>query len=685
MTLKKPNKSYFLSYIRYNLKTNRVQIIVFAIMNFIILLLPYLMNMGLFFKVYNHIKRNDFSFIIQDLWTSFFISVRLIIIALMIAIIMFTIISAKSFKYYYNRAMMDTLGCLPLSYKERFWGDYLSGLLVNMISFVPFGVISLIMTIISAPFEKKILNYSNSKEIMPSNFMNVFITVFLTYIAIHAITVFVTSCCGKLSSSIVYSFVTMLILPGIFTSFGLVGYSEVLGINMLNEISERVGMFPPFGWIFSEILKEYGLYYVRFQLYPSNIIIFVLITAMFILGAYFVGRRRKADRVEQGFVFKGAYRAISLGLITVMIGFTVFYFLLDEINAVSVFKAAGLPFGIYLALELSNSKSFKGLWRSVIRYVCVFGASFGFLFLMRSTHGFGLQNRLPSVNSISEIRFSGDYFYEYYINRDQVKNTIINKNSIASVIEEHRKLLDNSDKLTTLTEFNMLEITYVTNNGQEITRSYSCDNDSELIKEFSENVKKLGFDKRAPLGFLDDPVYENLEIHCYVNGNKHDMPPLVIREDKEEEFADILKNDILNFYNSNRDGNIGDVYFRTENHTCPYSICSTYKDTIAFLENPENFGKSEVTEEKSYHVKYKSGDDMKFIVELYLIIYPDSKSNAVKRFLELVEIINKDEVEKYSEIYIQGRPSCYQYGVKKEDELEMRKVLMEIFRENNAH
>lgn len=50
-----------------------------------------------------------------------------------------------SFKYYRSRSSMDTLGCLPITYGQRFWGDFLSGLAAIV---VPFSVMASIGGII---------------------------------------------------------------------------------------------------------------------------------------------------------------------------------------------------------------------------------------------------------------------------------------------------------------------------------------------------------------------------------------------------------------------------------------------------------------------------------------------------------------------------------------------------------
>lgn len=705
MTSKKQNKSYFLPYLRYKLSRKRPQIIIFAVFNLIILILPVVLNIGPMFSIganyeaYIKNLRNPAYSKAYDSFNTFMgITFFLGNLIAVVSGIMLTVISAMSFKYYHNRAAMDTLGCLPLSYEDRFFGDYFGGLLVNLISFIPLFIISFIMTFIMELPVKKIEGISTTIMGYPSFLRKFFITLLLMYISIHAITAFVTSCCGRLGNSITFSFVTMLIMPGLFTCFGMSGYYSVPGIDILSEIEERVGMFPPFGWIFSTVLnnikQRYYFYltdgFMSFAIESAlNLIVMLLITAAFIVGAYIIGKHRKAECTEQSFAFNGAYHIISLTLIAMLIGFIVYYSPDGGFDLKTILKALGITFFVYLALELSKNKSFKGFWKSLLRYGCVFGASFGFLILMRVTGGFGEQNRIPAVNSIDHVKISGDYFYgDFYGTENTKYNIIRDKSSISAITDGHRRLLDNVDKLST---GEMLELTYATKGGGEIKRFYSCEKgENDIIKEFSNEIKKLEFSEKASLGFLDDPDFNDLNIN-YNSRKKNDPNSHVMRAEKMAEFVKILKNNVIYNYDKSLDMSHdivqknGDVTFRTKSankYLGRYTILPTYKDTIAFLEDPDNFlDGSEVKEGERYNIYYLNRDG--FLGSINIVISSDDESEAVKRFIGLLEA-KRSETEYSTSFIIYGTKNGVDYGVRKENETEAKEALAEVFREKVA-
>lgn len=699
MTSKKRNKSYFLPYLRYKLSRKRPQMIIFALLNLITLILPvvllidpvsrmsagyeeYLNNLGNYKVLYDlpfSIARENFNYCCG-------ITLQLGVYAAIISVIMLTIITASSFKYYYNRAAMDTLGCLPLSYGDRFFGDHFSGLLTDFISFVPCFIISFIMTfIIEAPMKNFGGMYITQ---YPSFLRKFFISMLFIFISVHAVTSFISSCCGKLGNSVTFSFVTMLLIPGLFTGFGMAGYYDVVGIDALSIIQEYVGMFPPFGIIFHAVLEnangQSNSIYMSFGIESSlNVAVILLITAAFIVGAYFVGKYRKAERVEQSFVFGGAYHAISLALVAMIIGFIVYFSNNGGLDLVTVLKALGITFFVYLALELSRNKGFKGFWKSLLRYGCVFAASFGFLILMRVTDGFGEQNRIPSVNSIDHVEISGDYFYSTY-DSDSPDNNISDKSSISQITETHRKLLDNADKLST---GDMFKLTYTTNSGREIKRFYSCEREeNNIIKQASDEVKKLGFS----VGDLDDLVYDDTTI--YYNSRSADDPNQhMIRAEKIEKFCEILRNDVIWNYDYSIDSHHsyipqkkqGEVTFRSRSggkYFGSYSILPTYKDTIAFLKDTDNFlNASEVKENEKYNIYYRTLDG--FNIDLEIDINSDDESEAAQRFIELVK--SREPGTEYSDLfYIYGKNG--NYGISKEDETEALEALVEVFLEKTA-
>lgn len=228
----------FVKYFLYKLDRRKSSIIIFAILNFLSTIMPCII-------LSNNIKKG-----IRSNANIFY----LMTVSAVICMIMITRTTVKSLKIYHDRAVMDTLGCLPLSYGERFWGDLLSCICENFISLVPFSIISLIITNSIKSVMREISGtdmLSYVETYIPDMLSKLIIILIFVYIGIYAVTTFITSCCGKFGSSVLFSFVAMAVPPGIFTAYANYFFSFVTGADTYKEITLNVGMMPPFGVIFA--------------------------------------------------------------------------------------------------------------------------------------------------------------------------------------------------------------------------------------------------------------------------------------------------------------------------------------------------------------------------------------------------------------------------------------------------
>lgn len=697
MNSTKPNNCYFLPYLKYKMRENRVAVIIFAILNFLALIVP----CAIILYAINIVKnKNKYDIVWR--FDPEVLPIMVLLLFSAIVTIIFLIVSARSFKYYYNRAMMDTLGCLPLSYKDRFWGDYFGGLLSNMISFVPFFVISFILTFIfdlidngSEQINPNIIVINDSTSYLSENFRKMLISLFIMYVAVHAVTVFITSCCGRFGTSILFSAVTMFAIPGIYVVYGMVGFSDLVGIEPLELLADHVGMFPPFGEVFSQIMRKIITKYSLFDNFESkvdfaidsafNVIVIILIIAAFIAGAYFIGKRRKAERVEQGFVFNMSLYVVTIVISVLVIGFALYYFPRGyELDKMSVIKAAGLSFVLFIGLELSQKKSFKGIWKSLIRYVFVFGISFGFLTLMRATRGFGEEGRVPVADAVSEVRIEGDYFIPTY-HDDGIYVLYKEKNSVSSIVDIHKKILENSEKLHT---GDMLEITYRMKNGNKMIRHYSCrDEDIDLIKGFSTEIKHID-EEAIDYGVVGEPIYDGINIRVVTRKDKQDEI-YYVRPEKFEEFYEVLKNDLKYNYHAHYRNTYGDVTFRNneDKFLDHYPILHEYTDTITFIENPENVITAEeysIVENKGIRYQISFGipkDDRTYGYTFHITVNSNDDSAAVQKLIGLIserDISDGDEYYRY--VWVYSSDIAANLVIKKEDAEEAVEALIEIVR-----
>lgn len=591
------------------------------------------------------VEETGFGLIIAPDFSS--ISQFIIVVVAPISIVMIMAATVNSFGFYNKRMMTDTLGCLPVSYRERFWGDFLSGASTNFISFVPFFIVSLILTENLKNPKFAILNGFSVSDylLIPRLLRGLWFTLLFVYLGVYAVTAFVTSCCGKKSSAVLYSFIAMAALPGIYFVYGNSMFSLVLGMDAFYEVMKNICMLPPLGPVISIIMGS--IYrgdlpidpkYCMLNENPFYLVIFLILTAAFIAGAYFIGKRRRAENVGESFVFKIAYHVLTLIFMVLLIG-------ASYVGYSNIMDNSGIQwvllftFIVYAALEILQNKGFKGFWKAAVRYAAVFGVFIGFFAIVNNTNAFNMYKMLPSAGSVKEVRVSGKYFYNPYrlIYNENKEYVLDTKESVSVILNEHKSLLDN-DSIYTGKE---LRIVYVLKNGQEIMRQYSYNTElDDRIRSFCDAAKDLPDFDFGDLGVIDDPELDKYTVYF----TKPHTSRRYVREDKLEEFAEILRNDIK--YNYSSTGRNQETYGKlfiiekNKQHDWDndYYIYPTYAATIEFLENPDNYTTEEVKFDVDKYLFYYNTHNLSVRVE----VSTGDKSAAAKELLSYIKPISED-------------------------------------------
>lgn len=677
----------FKKYFCYKLSKCRRSMIFFAILNILGVLLPsVLMNFSYSDMLRSIEELEGFSIGILNSYDFSLISLSLVFAAAAVSIIVITVTMINSMKLYNNRACVDTLGSLPISYRERFFGDLLSGIFSNFISFVPCFLISLIfLGGMRDPKYAAIERYYVYDYLrIPRMIIGLFLMTMLIYLGVYAVTMFVSSCCGKKGSAVLYSLIAMAALPGIFIVYGNEMLSRVIGMDAYFELMKNIGMLPPFGPAVSVLMaNSYDTYlpldpkYFMLNENPLHLVIFLIITAAFIAGAYFIGKRRRAENVGEGFVFKSAYHVLTMTFMVLLIG-------ASFVGYSNFMEGPGVPwvllftFLVYAALEISQNykkdkgiKGFKGFWKSLVRYAAVFGACLGFFAIVKSTNSFNMYKFLPSAASVKEIRLSGEYFYN--TRRSTEKQYVLDtKAAVSDILSEHESLL-NSNGVETGEE---LKIVYVLNNGQEIMRNYSVTSkENDVVKMFSDAARNLPDFDYGYLGIIDKPNLTDYSFSFFKNGHSRKY----IREEKLSELAEILRNDIKTNYSlSGLNHYYGSFMITEKNQKHDYEndiyVLPSYTATIEFIENPENYTTEEIKSEMEKYVIIYGSED----VSIRVYVSTEDTSPAAKELLSYIKPRDND-FDARKNVRVTGMYSENYYRIDPAHEERAKDLMLEIF------
>lgn len=629
-------KSFFGKYLLYKLRGMRSMAVASAVMNF---LSTTLLGVAAFYYVvtmnkYLTLEDDSAKWLLENQVPIVITAALIVACAAIVALaIIIMLTPASAFDFFVKRNAMDTLGCLPLTYRQRFWGDFLSGLGVHMISFIPFSAIGLLFCAIAHGslndaskeyLSDIVLCYTGViRNVFVKAYLSYILLLFVGYMGAYAVSCFVTVCCGRSFNAKACSLICQILPAGLVTVYCSCAFMKTVGVDITVEWTKALAVIPPLGTWVSAIFRggsnttafiDIGVrleraFFICKQ--PWYLAVIAVILAALIISAYFLGKLRRNERTGRDFVFKGAYYVLSVMTVVFIIGIIQmtrdampWMFSLGSIFAIIV------AFVLYAAIEFIHTRSFKLIWLTALKFTAICLACQGFFMLAFYTGGFGAGKYLPPRSLISEIRISGNKILDPLISRSDEYYIYRSDDAISTILSEHEKLIGETSNVRT---GNDIGITYVLKNGGEVVRGYGTTYVngvawSETLAEMCGAIRQLTPTDSSVLGFVDDPQYDEIEIVYYKMTYDEDLGAVrsgavYVAEGREDEFMELLKHDIINNYTWYQ-SRVGEIHIRHSlNGTGDweqYFIHEKYADTIAFLDDPANLTDKPKEEPKEF-------------------------------------------------------------------------------------
>lgn len=522
--------------------------------------------------------------------------------------VLMLILPAVNFKSFTDKPSADFLCALPVTYRERFWGEFLSGLTVNIISFVPCAVILEIFMAITknGPLKELSTKINEMPGHAPGEYyfpeiqddltgiaFKAVLTLLLGYIAAYCVGTLAVSCCGRVSSSIFTALGFTVAVSTLFVLTEAVVIFNAEGIQ--DDAPWSIFLFPPVSFLASVadcVNFDFQLFNGFFAITaPFYLIENLLVIAAVITGAYFLGKCRKIERTGHAFAYTIFYHVMMISFIALTADavFLYYYFERDTVNwrylgPNNIIFPFIIAFAVYMFIEFLRLRKSKALLKSVVRFIAAAGVCVLFNIVTEKTESFRLGYFVPDPALVKAVEIEGDYFYS-----GEYGYTYRNRDSIKTITEEHKKLV-NASPVGGRDQW----IIYYIKDGRVITRIYAETDD--MVKEFSENVKKLPMENPEIFGIVNEPDTEWLSAEYNPEVNTTNSRNYVIKPEKIGELAGILRDDIeTRHYNEGAAPGIHERWleFRFmedgKEKNEGYVIYDGYTNTIAFLENPDNF------------------------------------------------------------------------------------------------
>lgn len=568
MTERSSCKSFFGNYLIYRIKAQQMNLILCCIMN--ALALP------LF--VISQIK--GFSKVPPD---SYYIGRIMSVISGVTLIILAVFGAVTSFEYYNKKNLTDTVGSLPLSYKQRFWGDFLAGYIANVAPVIPCGLIS---AAIFAGAQSKFKTFCIEKDFSGTVFSTfrlalcMAFSLFIALTFLYLFAVLISTACGRFSHSVMFSIFGIFALCG--AAAGIAGCFAVgmLGANTGEYMKGAASFVPPLGSLI-DLSKGFRFLGGNFEIFRGkpltdvgigdifaaanvlNIVYFVILGVGIIFGAFYLGKRRKPEKTGSTFVVKPAFYVIS-SLMSAAAVFLILVNLVDSNGGYGKRYVTAAIAGVIMCVVslVTYLPKLRELPRCILCGFAVIGASVGLAALFNATGSFGLAY-LPSAEEIEYLKINDSY-------------TVTDKEDIKKYIEKHNEIL--RDKRNYLIHgYYSLEYKTTDGNITKLAYSGSLMSVGDPIRQMEKNEERLnGYGKYFFESFADG--FDDWSCVVLDENSIYDIP-----EQNKAEFIAVLREEAGEKYDPDAEVYARVEFRRINQGTRSFYIGKNLERTIAFL------------------------------------------------------------------------------------------------------
>lgn len=595
MTEQSSCKSFFGTYLRYRIKSQRTNLILSCILN--------LLTLPLFIVGYISSQNNEYSQLYYfGTFFSILCGVFLIVLAVIGAIF--------SFDFYHRKDLTDTIGCLPLTYGQRFFGDLLGGYIANVLPSVPIGLAAAVFAAVYKGFEE----FDPDRGITKLGFiLGMAVSLFFALTFTYLFAVLIVSACGKVLHSVLFTVFGIAVLTGTVAGIGGCFGIGMLGVDPADYMSKALSFIPPVGSIADLYLGTVFLsgsplelfggnlwYYSGRRFFTAldvpNIVWFVILGAGITLGAYGIGKCRKTEKTGSAFAVRPAFYVISAFSCAAGVFITVIYNVKDQLSfGTGLPKAAGVGAILCIVSIVMYLPKKKLLPRCILCGMIAVGASVGAAALLKETNSFGAAYLPENTKEIEYIRLNYDY---YITDKSDMKQYIKNHNDI---LREGRDKLVYGHRYT---------IEYKTADGEVTERSYHDLNGSAT--DVMRNNERIlpGYGRH----FFEMLVERNAHrAGCrIIKGNDaYEIP-----EQSYEEFLETLSREASEKYDPEAEV-YASVEFLSWGSDMPFYIGENLEDTISLLENIKDTAgpdPKEIVWKIDYRTEGRDSNSLKIII-----------------------------------------------------------------------
>lgn len=625
-------KSYFGAYLRYRLGRMKGFLLVGLILNLIMLPLQGLLMLFRADRLAGSGGALNYTAMVYVTMFGF--------LAVFAGLAFTMVCAASSYNYFCKKECVDTLGVLALTYKQRFWGDFLGGFIPCVGTFIPCALIGIILTAIAQSKLNTVTIDEKHINIMPF-FLGFALTLFFAYLFIYLLTTLAAACCGRISSMIIFTVISFAAIPVLGISVSKFITLEAIGVG--DDVVEQVQQLcMPAGLFFSPALHAMAMMIderneklimelseLEFAVFSPVSIVILIIAAVLILAlAYFAGKSRKQENVGRMFVKPVYFHVVAI--IMSLGGFFIVASAFRNSNRGLIIPIGlGVSLVIAVIFEVIRRPRLRQLPKAAARWIVTAACSIGLMFLISKTGAFGLINIPKDVKSMR---------IEFYDNNFTLRELELNSpEEISEFLEVHNKSVSNwSEYMCGYKDDHNIYlgfiVSYITAGGDDVIRGYGVNNYGfnqglSTVNILSKNVLNLSFYPKKSAEMLSGNAL-SAETGIAEIFNKVPVPT-----ERLGEFTQTLKQDIIDHYDANA-ATIGTADVAFEESFVSYPIQSSYENTIRLI--------------REYNNDIEKDPDAKVMdITCYLLEYDKVGSETYAKFILNFDVtIRERDMEK---------------------------------------
>lgn len=333
------------------------------------------------------------------------------------------VICISNFRYLHDRSVVDMNYSLPLTNSQRFWSDYIVGLLVYIVpsliaTAVASGIFWVGMSIL--PEHEKLKDIGQTFGLLLS-----YATVYLIcMLMLYVITAAVVNFCGRTLEASVFPLIVNALIPALILIICYILFDSFYCVDTASLLNSWLAPTSPIGLIIMTSTTTEAYLHCAAALSPSVLIPLAIILGLEITATYFLNKKRKSEQTGNAFVFPIAYHITLSALIFCITALFTKWVYSDPQNA----GTAGallifVTFITFLLTEITTKRGFKKFGFACLRYAITVISSCLVIFWVCSTEGFGLGNYVPDANDVAYIETDiPEYLYENTVQKSDYYN-----------------------------------------------------------------------------------------------------------------------------------------------------------------------------------------------------------------------------------------------------------------------